>query len=316
VRAVIRPLRTLADPRDLARLVADRYELAVTGCELVRSLVNDVYRVDTATGPRALKVYRHGHRTRAEVEWEARLASLLDGAGVAVARAVPLSDGEGHAGDWAAPEGERPYALWEWAPGRKPRPPFTDALYRDVGVLVAHFHTAADAAGVPAAPRRVDLGGSFDAACAAVGARLGSADRARLVGLAARARARIPNSLDRGICHGDVSLDNVHVDDAGRVVLYDLDLAGDSWRAADLTGVAATPHWPAFLRGYRSVRPFPDTEVAALPWLDVVQRVHNLRFHLVDKPAWRGTESVGEGWADRDLAALRAAADRWTAAGG
>jgi Ser/Thr protein kinase RdoA (MazF antagonist) len=306
---VIRPLRTLADPHDLARLVSDSYGLTVGGCTLVRSLVNDVYRVETTAGPRILKVYGPGHRT-AEVAWEAELASLLDGAGVAVARAVPLRGQRRRVERWAAPEGDRPFALWESAPGRKPRPPVDDALYRDLGLLVARFHTAADACDAAAAPRRIDLGGTFEAALDAVAARLDPADRVLVDRLAATARERIPADLDRGICHGDVTLDNIHVDDRGRITLFDLDLAAESWRAADLTGVAATPHWPAFLRGYRAVRAFPDAEVAALPWLDVVHRIRNLRFHLVDKPAWRGTESVDEGWAARDLAALRAASGR------
>ena len=33
-----------------------------------------------------------------------------------------------------------------------------------------------------------------------------------------------------------------HLDD-DRLVLYDLDRACDNWRAWDLVGVAATPHW-------------------------------------------------------------------------
>jgi hypothetical protein len=49
-------------------------------------------------------------------------------------------------------------------------------------------------------------------------------------------------------------------------------------------------------------------DVAAIGWFDVIGRIFNLRFHLYDKPLIRGAESVGEGWADRELAGLRKAA--------
>jgi hypothetical protein len=48
--------------------------------------------------------------------------------------------------------------------------------------------------------------------------------------------------------------------------------------------------------------------VAAIPWLGVVDRIGNLHFHLVDKPRIRGTESMGEGWLQHNLDALRAQA--------
>lgn len=140
--------------------------------------------------------------------------------------------------------------------------------------------------------------------------RVGPADRATFSRVVAAARTRLSDlDLDHGICHGDVSLDNLH-SDGDRVVFYDLDRAGNGWRAADLTGVASTESFPAFLAGYRSVRPFSDDDLAAIGWLSVVDLVGNLHFHLVDKPKLRGIESIGEGWADRELQALRAAAVR------
>jgi hypothetical protein len=66
--------------------------------------------------------------------------------------------------------------------------------------------------------------------------------------------------------------------------------------------VHATGHWHAFAAGYAAERPLPDPEV--IPWLEVCALIGNLRFHLVEKPQYRGLESVSEGWADRELARL------------
>ncbi|SNT65584.1 hypothetical protein SAMN05421812_12433 [Asanoa hainanensis] len=58
------------------------------------------------------------------------------------------------------------------------------------------------------------------------------------------------------------------------------------------------------------MRPLGAEDLAALPWFTVRALITNLHFHLVDKPAFRGTDSIGEGWAERELGALRAAAGR------
>jgi Ser/Thr protein kinase RdoA (MazF antagonist) len=299
---MIPAFRSVVDPGALAGILADAYGIRVDACVLLRSLVNDVYRVYTGNGPLALKLYRAGHRTLAEAGWEVRLAAALDGV---VVRGVPLADGR-PAGVLRAAEGERPYALWEWAPGGPPQPPFSTELFRRYGAATARFHATADRAGLPG--RRFDvleaLGGPLDAVLGVVG----RADRQAITAVAAAATARLSDlELDTGICHGDVSLDNLHVD-GDRVVFYDLDRAGTGPRAADLAGVAATAEFAAFLDGYRSVRPFGGDDLAAIPWLGAVDRIGNLHFHLVDKVRWRGAESAFEGWAQRELDALRSAA--------
>jgi Ser/Thr protein kinase RdoA (MazF antagonist) len=294
-------LRSLLDPATVASLVTGAYGMPVSRCVLLRTLVNDVYRVETPAGPLALKIYGPG-RDR-DAAWEAGLAAQVADAGVDLARAVRLADGA-WAGEVALAEGPRQYTLWEWAPGAHAPQPFDDELYRRFGVAVAGFHAAAgEAPAGPATPVAAHLDQVLD--------RVEAGDRAVIRALVVAARRHLDDAgqaLDRGICHGDVSMDNVHVD-GDRLILFDLDLdldlAGVDWRAADLAGVGTTPYWPAFLAGYRSVRPFPDRDVAAMPWLQVLQRVEHLHFHLVRKSAFRGTDSIREGWAAENLTALR-----------
>jgi Ser/Thr protein kinase RdoA (MazF antagonist) len=301
---VIATFRSLVDPDALAAAITAAYRIPVRGCQLLRSLVNDVYRIETADGPLAFKLYRAGHRTLDEVVWEVRVAAA---AGPVMAQGVPLADGSA-AGQLQTAEGVRPYSLWHWATGSKPEPPFSDDLFRRYGAGTAEFHAACDEADLP--PRRFDVMAALEWPLDEVLDRVGPDDRVTFTRLVADARSRLADlDLDQGICHGDVSLDNLH-SDGDRVVFYDLDRAGSGRRAADLTGVSSTPSFAAFLDGYRSVRPFGDGDLAAIPWLAVVDLIGNLHFHLVDKPKLRGTESVGEGWADRELDALRAAAAR------
>jgi Ser/Thr protein kinase RdoA (MazF antagonist) len=71
------------------------------------------------------------------------LARHLTNSGLPVAADVALRDGD-TVGVLDAPEGKRPFAMAEWVPGEKPKPPWTDSLYRGVGETLARFHAAAD----------------------------------------------------------------------------------------------------------------------------------------------------------------------------
>lgn len=128
---------------EVGELVRSAYAVDVTGCSLVRSLVNDVYVVTTPGERFALKIHRHGGRSVEEVVWEHDLMAHLIDAGVQVARPIALADGR-PVGELTYPEGSRPFALSAWVEGRKPQPPFTDELYHAFGGSIAAFHAAAD----------------------------------------------------------------------------------------------------------------------------------------------------------------------------
>lgn len=127
----------------VADLVRRSYGLDVTGCALVRSLVNDVYEVTTPKGRYVLKVYHHGGWSTNEVAWEYELVAHVRASGIPTAEGVRLLDGS-FVGEPEAPEGVRPFGLTAFVDGSKPRRPFDDALYRAYGVLLARFHQAAD----------------------------------------------------------------------------------------------------------------------------------------------------------------------------
>jgi len=295
--------------------IADAYGLDVSGCTLLRSFVNDVYAVVTPGSRYVFKVYRHGFWSPDEVAWELDLSRHLLCSGVPVAEVVPLTDGR-LLGSIDAPEGPRPYALTAFIEsGGKARQPFTDQLYREFGAVTAAFHTAGDSF-VTGYPRpSFDLITTLIQPLGLVLAELAARplDRALIQALGNEAQRRIEDlladGLDWGVVHGDVTLDNVFFGPGGPVI-YDFDLAGLGFRAYDLHGVWQTEHWDAFADGYQQVRPLGDNDLAALPWFAIAGNISNLKFHLVDKPAFAGTESLADGWAENILIGVRAAAER------
>jgi len=292
--------RSVPTPEAVGTLAAESYRVSVAGCTLLRSLVNDAYLVVTDAGRMVLKLYAADHRTPTEVAWEARLADHLAAAGVPVPRPVRTAGGD-RVGTVALPEGVRAFVAYRHVDGVAPA---ADArLYRRFGELVARWHEAADRF---AGPARYDRRtGTVTDLLAALADR--PADRDLVADLAAAARdatRRYAPRLDHGICHGDVTLDNLLSGPDG-LWIHDLDLAAYRPRACDLTGVAATPYWPDFAAGYRRVRPLREPDLAVLPWCQVTAQLDVLHFHLVAKPRLRGTDSIRDGWVDRGLDHLR-----------
>ncbi|GAB3745664.1 phosphotransferase enzyme family protein [Microlunatus parietis] len=301
-------LRSLARPDWLATLIRERYGLAVDSVVLVRSFVNDVYRVRSGSGDQLLKVYRHGGPSVDEVAWEVALTRHLTGCGIRVPQVRDCLDG-GPVPVIDFPEGPRPVTLSEYVVGDKPRPPFDDALYRRFGVAVAELHEAARGFVCELPRRPYDLDGRILAPLRRVLVvdGLAPADRELVERAAALATGRLTSllpALEPGVRHGDVTLDNLLL--AGdSMIIYDFDLAGPGPLVDDLTGVAGTPQWPAFLAGYRTVRDLDDDQLAALPWLRIAATIEHLDFHLIRKPAILGSETLGEGWVSGNLEALK-----------
>jgi Ser/Thr protein kinase RdoA (MazF antagonist) len=194
----------------------------------------------------------------------------------------------------------------EYVEGATPHPPFTDDLYTAFGRALADFHDAADNYTSPYARRPAESANLLEEAIEQIVA-VDNAEENLLRSLAGAVRNHVAQYRKAATCHGDVSMDNVLLTDQG-LVLLDFDLAAVGPLAADFCGVASTPHWPAFKTGYTTRRPITDEDEAIIPYLQVVGRIFNLRFHLVDKPQYRGTESRAEGWADQELNGLRQAA--------
>lgn len=304
-------MRSLPTIATITQLVVRHYGLEPVDVTLVRSFVNDVYRIETGEAVCALKLYGPGRFTADEVRWEQQFARHLSAAGIPVAAATTMQGGD-VVGSIDAPEGERPFAMTAWLPGRKPSPPWTDDLYRRVGAALARLHEAADSFRPTLPRRRLRTGEEPGLVVAAVAS---NPARRRLVETAsAAALAELERCAERGLRsgarHGDPSLDNLHLDDDddGGVHYYDLDLSEPGWQVEDLTGAMTTEHAAAFLSGYTAVRTLDQVELDALPWLGLLARIDNLKFHLLDKPALQGTASLGDGWVDEGFDALATAA--------
>lgn len=294
---------------DLGSAVELRYpQLGSLHARVVYSSVHDIAEVVGAGGRYALKLYRPGLRSLEEVRWEVGLQRHLASSGVPAALVV-----EGAAGlvETIPVEGaERMAVLSEWAPGVKPAP--SAGTYRLLGRLAGAIHVAAGTYRPAWRKPGADMDTKVWSRLALLRPLLEEAgrwDEARR--LAERLERFVAaTSLERGVGHGDLTLDNVHVEGHG-IYVFDFDSSREHWRAFEPQGVfhysvlAGQPWWDHWLAGYTSVRPMPATDQAAVPWFVLMFQFENT--------AWKlglTTGSAGVMLRPEELAGV---VDAWTA---
>ena len=275
-------------------------------CELVRRGVNDTYVV-TAPGQHfALRVYRFGWRQHAEIQWELSLLEHLDAEDAPVAPPIRTRSGNRFA-IVVAPEGPRPVALFRFAPGKEclgeaMSPPHARAYGRALAAIHLRMDTFE-----PAYPRfELDLDHLLSKPLTALEPRMAERpqDLTYLRRVAGDIREAVvefdDRGLMRGLCHGEATGANAHLDQRGEFTFFDFDGAGAGWRTYDV----ATFRWgmlhsldrrkadeafEAFLEGYREVRGLPKVDEEAVPPFVAAREIWLMGLHAM--------KSADEGYA-------------------
>lgn len=303
-------------PHRIVAWLAERYgdAFASAGCELLRSYTNDVYRIRGRDQTFALKLYGLGWRTPAEVLWEIDLLRHLSAHGVLVAEPIATADGQ-PLQTIAADDGNHIAVLFAYAPGEKPQPPFSTALYVQFGQAIGRMHAATDSFASTHARQALDTNVLIDEPARLAASLLPSSpERSWLLGLADVVKARILSYADAGLdwgpIHGDATLDNLHVTADGTIILYDFDSSGQGWRAADLQGWAVDhtdyqSRWDAFHEGYARARPLREIDREAAPYLTLAWDLWGMKIELERRVIAQGEAQV-RAFLDGQLAELRA----------
>ena len=276
--------------------------------ELAHGFVHDVVSFQTPTARYALKLYRPGVRTPTDVEWEVALSLHLFTHGAPVAEIVSSPDG--YVALFECDGVERPAVLAKWLPGRKPSA--SHDTYKLLGTAAALIHTAADTFDSPLYRSQLALPAIVDTPLVLMRAALDRCNCLEQVEKIASGAKKFVNGsdLDWGVCHNDLTLDNVHVDRRSLAV-FDLDSARSGWRAMEPSGVYAawgcttTGFWQAWCEGYRGIRTWSRNDEDAVAWFALIAEFENVAWKLGLTPT-----SVGVLLAESELAST---VDQWTA---
>ena len=249
----------------------------------VYSSVHDVAHVEAGDRSFALKLYRPGTRTTEDIAWEVDLHRHLSGNGAPVATLEAGLDG---VIEHVILDGiERTVVLTAWAPGTKPQPSIH--TYRMVGRAAAAIHNASDSFTSPhrRAPRTLET--EIDLQLARLRAALEHVGRFHEVEALGRRAATVlaRAAPQRGICHCDLTLDNVHIE-KDTITVFDFDSAAEHWRAAEPQGVfhsaamTKAPWWDAWRAGYAEVRDVAEQDESYVPWFVLIAQLENTAWKL------------------------------------
>lgn len=287
---------------NLEQHIGNHFGLRNIMCEHLNTPTNDVFAVTTPTGQFALKLY-HLQRTPAEVQWEVDLIIHLLRNGAPVAKLVPSKHGYVEA---LRVDGQNRVAvLFEWAPGEKPAP--ERDTYILLGKAAAYIHQAADTFTSLLLRESYDAHTLIDEQLHRMNRHLREAKRwEQAVALGERLKQVIADpALDRGICHMDLTLDNVHRHDEN-ITVFDFDSAGACWRAIEPYGVLrfSQEYFEAWLDGYRSVRPFNQYNEQAVAAFGIIGDLRAVAWKLGVARSSRGKPLLG-------IADLPSVVDTW-----
>ena len=305
----------------IGRAVAAGYDVgAVARCQLLRRGFNDVYGLALADGRRCVaRLSALRIRGAPNATYEAALLAHAKRAGAHVAAAWPARDGA--VGIWLpAAEGERLLMVFDHLDGELPGENLRDLEATGAGLARLHEATL-DYGGPPSRfvlelphllHQPLDWLLSLEV--------IDDALRTALTGIAARLAQRIEAmpTLSRVACHGDCHGGNNFMTDGPggeRIAsFFDFDDAGPGYLAYDLatflwTLLARAPggldaplqdRWAHFITGYRSVRPIPPADFAAVVDFVGVRQFWFMGEFAGRVPEW-GTQALPVAWLRKQL---------------
>jgi Ser/Thr protein kinase RdoA (MazF antagonist) len=245
---------------------------------------NDTYKVSSSEGSYFLRIYRHNAFSREANEFEAEALHYLHQQAFPVAYPIARKSG-GFITAIDAPEGVRTILLTALAAGESCDYSSLDNCQL-VGVSVANMHSAFD--GFKTSFKRADLRLPWLLEDSMVTLRKHLKQHSDALSLIEKiaqnlrtAVQSVPEeTLDRGVCHGDLHGGNLHIHE-GIVTHFDFEECAFGYRVYDLAtfkwgacrGDSGIERWAAFIKGYLSVRSLSDADLSLVNTFAVIREI-------------------------------------------
>jgi Ser/Thr protein kinase RdoA (MazF antagonist) len=285
-------------------------------CRFLSRGDSDIYRVKTVARNFYLKLYRPP-KSLELAEAEASFVWALSESDVPVVKPVHRKDGR-FAYQLTAPEGNRPLLFYEEAPPSLPSK-LDEEISTAIGEKVALVHNVADRFDTSFDLPEIEIKTFLDESVYYTRQFLSEQESTYLEEvskhLANFFNKHPRNTLEYGLCHADLVLSNVRLTNEKVVTLFDFGNAMKTWRTFELAvvyrslghryGLGREKLWNAFLRGYQSIRPLPETLSEDLPVMLVLQQMGFLGGNCASLPLRLGTEPFETGFIEKEMKRLR-----------
>ncbi|MDH5693292.1 MAG: phosphotransferase [Gammaproteobacteria bacterium] len=301
---------------EAARLVQRSYSLTRdVRCQFYTAGLHDNYLVEDGNDRYILRVYRNGWRSKEEIGFELALIAFLNQQSTLLARLVPDKDGNLSV-EMDAPEGKRYAALFQYADGEAPGKDHNAEEAEILGETVAQLHHLADDFKTEYKRSDLELPYLLDQSITRIEPFIDEDDLDYLKKLQAMLHhelSRLTKSREiYGICSGDVNAHNFHITLDDRITLFDFDQCGYGFRAFEIAkyfsslykNQQASQIREAFLRGYQKVRILENTELATIPYFEIVAVIWVMAIH-VDNGEYIGHKHLESDFWDQKFVTLR-----------
>jgi len=258
----------------LEPFIATQYKLVGVRCKLLKTFVNDTYFVEAGSNQFVFRVYTKGWRSELEIREEIRMICAVADAGISVSTPI-LDSSDDYIQKFMAPEGDRYGVLFSIAPGKKVFNT-TELEQRNLGEYLAKLHQATQGMKL----HRVDYDGvtmlvyAFEKFESYL--KRNAEDELFMLKtkqyLLEEFRKIKFDEVRKGGVHMDFWADNLHIDSAGRITLFDFDFCGNGIQVLDiafyltlLQGLESNETTfvkknNAFLAGYESITKLTEEE--------------------------------------------------------
>jgi len=263
-----------------------------SNCKLIKNWVNDSYLISDNLNRYILRIYRHGWRSREEVQAEINVVLLLKEKDVSVS--FPIADkNDEYVQEFDAIEGTRFGVLFSFAKGEKPNTNSKELEF-EIGQLIANIHLHTEGLN----KNRIDYSIKFllDDSIEKIGKRLSnSSEEFLFLKIFQQYFYKEIENIDyesfrKGIVHLDIWRDNLHQDSNNGITLFDFDFCGNGWLILDLAFHAIVvfitesnlekyeSEMKTFYKGYENVTPLNEKEKKAIPLLATCTLIYYLAF--------------------------------------
>lgn len=290
---------------EIKEQIESLFSLQDVVCENLNTPTNDIFSVTASNGRFALKLYNPQSRNVADVQWELELLTHLTKNGAPVVKA--FSGKNGYVETFVIDGQNRAAVLYEWAKGEKPKP--SDDTYRLLGKAAGQIHLAADTFTSSLSRDKYDVEALIDGPLRRMKDHLLAAGRWQQVfDMGERLKKTVANpELDWGVCHMDLTLDNIYRD-GNTITVFDFDSSAECWRALEPYKVLrlSRKYFVAWLDGYRSVRPFKQIDEEAVAAFGIIGDLRVVAWDL-------GVATSSRGIPKTSVSELTVIADGWLA---
>ncbi|PQP83363.1 aminoglycoside phosphotransferase [Paenibacillus sp. PCH8] len=309
-------LRSVLNPAYLEWALSKQYDMGTwEECLFWLRGLNDTYRVRTSSGYYILRIYR-AEITEEDVQYELSLLSALKstlGSSVHtdIGEYIEKKDHTRYTMLDAA-EGKRVAVMFRYIEGAENNLEDEESCYT-FGQSAAELHKTMDQVVVELPRYELDTKFLIDEPLERILNYVGKSSEAALFlnaftqTLKERIATLSSQSLDFGLCHGDMHGNNNAFQQGKQFIHYDFEWAAKGWRAYDLAQVKARKRqsderkaalWDAIMAGYRSVRSFSTQDENAVDLFIIARRFWVMGLDVAFIESDTGALDYGTDWLD------------------